>query len=96
MKRYPTEIQPDHPPMLSIGTAEGLLATAQWNVIEYPTQNALGTRYSEPDRMVFDIDPGEGVSWQDIQQAAQLVRGMLEHLGLNPSSRPAAAKACTS
>lgn len=92
MKRYPTEIHPDHPPMLSIGTAEGLLATAQWNMIEYPTQNALGTRYSEPDRMVFDIDPGEGVSWQDIQQAAQLVRGMLEHLGLKPFLKTSGGK----
>lgn len=90
--RYPTEIHPDHPPMLSIGTMEGLLATAQWNVIEYHTQNALGTRYGGPDRMVFDIDPGEGVSWPDIQEAAELVRGMLEHLGMRPFLKTSGGK----
>lgn len=71
---------------------EGLLATAQWNVIEYHTQNALGTRYGEPDRMVFDIDPGEGVSWSDIREAAQLVRGMLEHLGMRPFLKTSGGK----
>lgn len=90
--RYPTEVHPDHPPMLSIGTMEGLLATAQWNVIEYHTQNALGTRYGEPDRMVFDIDPGEGVSWSDIQEAALLVRGMLEHLAMKPFLKTSGGK----
>lgn len=79
---YPTEIPPSHPPMLLIGTKEGLLATAQWNVIEYHTQNAFGTRYGEPDRMIFDVNPGEGVSWPDIQEAALLYR----HLSPSASS----------
>jgi len=82
LMRYPTDINPGHPPMLSIASEEGLLATAQWNVIEYHTQNAVGTRYETPSRMLFDLDPGEGVSWPDIQEAAVLVRGMIEHLGL--------------
>jgi len=90
--RYPADIHPGHPPMLSIGTIEGLLATAQWNVVEYHTQNALGTKYREPDRMVFDIDPGEGVSWPDIQDAALLVRGMLEHLSLKPFLKTSGGK----
>lgn len=81
--RYPANLHPGHPPMLSIPSDAGLLATAQWNVIEYHTQNALGTRYETPCRMLFDLDPGEGVSWSDIQEAALLVRGMIEHLGLH-------------
>jgi bifunctional non-homologous end joining protein LigD len=32
--------------------------------------------------MTFDIDPGEGVTWPQIQEAAQLVRAMLDELGL--------------
>lgn len=82
LMRYPTDIHPGHPPMLSIASEEGLRATAQWNVIEYHTQNAVGTRYETPSRMLFDLDPGDGVSWSDIQEAALLVRGMIEHLGL--------------
>lgn len=90
--RYPIDIHPGHPPLLSIASREGLLATAQWNAIEYHTQNAVGTRYEKPNRMVFDLDPGEGVSWSDIQEAALLVRGVIEHLGLTPFLKTSGGK----
>lgn len=32
--------------------------------------------------MLFDLDPGEGVVWAAVQQAAQLVRVMLQEIGL--------------
>jgi bifunctional non-homologous end joining protein LigD len=92
LMRYPTTINPGHQPMLSIPSKKGLLATAQWNVIEFHTQNALGARYETPSRMLFDLDPGEGVSWSDIQEAAQLVRGMIEHLGLHPFLKTSGGK----
>ena len=57
-----------------------------------PHANALGTRYSKPSRMVFDIDLGEGVSWPDIQEAALLVRGMLEYLGMRPFLKTSGGK----
>lgn len=75
-------IFPGHPAMLEIATAEGLLSAAQMNVIEFHTWNGVKTQIDKPDRMTFDIDPGEGVSWPQIQEAAQLVRAMLEELGL--------------
>lgn len=64
--RYPVDIHPGHGPMLSIASVEGVLAAAQWNVIEFHTQNATGSAYTTPSRMVFDIDPGEGVTWANI------------------------------
>ena len=82
VKRFPGDIHPGHPPMLDVATEEGLLSTAQWNVVEYHTQNAKGSDYGRPDRMIFDLDPGDGITWQQIQVAALLVRAMLEHLGL--------------
>jgi bifunctional non-homologous end joining protein LigD len=33
--------------------------------------------------MVFDLDPGEGVDWNMIQEAAQLMHAFLGDLGLN-------------
>lgn len=39
-------------------------------------------RLSEPDRLILDLDPGEGLSWPAVQQAAQLVRVLLHGLGL--------------
>ncbi|MDQ2736162.1 MAG: ATP-dependent DNA ligase, partial [Pseudomonadota bacterium] len=35
-----------------------------------------------PDRAIFDLDPGEGVTWQQVQEAAVLTRAMLDQLGL--------------
>ena len=75
-------LDPEHPPMLDIGSASGILSAAQWNVIEFHTQNALGKAYDRPNRMVFDLDPGEGVAWKTMQEAAQLVHAFLDELGL--------------
>ena len=39
-------------------------------------------RIDKPDRVVFDLDPGEGVTWAHVQEAALLMRALLEELGL--------------
>lgn len=82
LKEFPRELDPDHPPMLEVGTAEALLSAAQFNVIEFHTQNALGRTYEKPNRILFDLDPGSGVAWAQVQEAAQLVHGFLDELGL--------------
>jgi bifunctional non-homologous end joining protein LigD len=83
IKHMKPELDPDHPPMLEVGSVQGILSAAQWNVIEFHTQNAVGRAYEKPNRMVFDLDPGEGVDWQMIREAAQLMHAFLEELGLN-------------
>jgi bifunctional non-homologous end joining protein LigD len=75
-------IFPGHPSMLEIAKPEGLLSAAQMNVVEFHTWNGTMPVIDKPDRMTFDIDPGEGISWAQIQEAAQLVRALLEELGL--------------
>jgi len=71
-----------HPPMLSVVDREGLVSAAQWNVLEFHTHSALATNYEHPDRIVFDLDPGEGTAWPMVQQAARLVQVFLADLGL--------------
>jgi bifunctional non-homologous end joining protein LigD len=78
----PEELDPGDPPMLEIASTEGILSAAQWNVVEFHTQNAVRKAYEKPDRMIFDLDPGEGVQWHAIQEAAQLMHAFLEQLGL--------------
>ncbi|TWO70477.1 DNA ligase D [Caenimonas sedimenti] len=73
---------PGHAAMLEIAAPEGLLSAAQMNVIEFHTWNGVKSGMTKPDRMTFDIDPGEGVEWPQIQEAAQLVHALLEELGL--------------
>lgn len=82
MKQMDKALDPDHPPMLEVGSVQGILSAAQWNVVEIHTQNAVGKAYETPNRMVFDLDPGEGVEWKTMQEAAQLMHAFLDELGL--------------
>ncbi|OYO27791.1 DNA ligase D [Janthinobacterium sp. PC23-8] len=82
VKQLAEKLDPDHPPMLEVASAQGLLSAAQWNVVEFHTQNALDTAYDTPNRMVFDLDPGKGVGWAAIQESAVLLRAFLTELGL--------------
>jgi bifunctional non-homologous end joining protein LigD len=82
----------EHPSMTEIATPEGLLSSAQWNVIEIHTQNATGSHYATPDRIVFDLDPGEGIEWGAIQEAAEVMRAFLQELGLKPFLKTSGGK----
>jgi len=73
---------PGHPPMVKIADPQGLLSAAQMNVVEVHTWNGVVKTIAKPDRMTFDIDPGEGVGWPQIQEAATLVRTLLDELQL--------------
>lgn len=73
---------PGHAPLLAIESIEGLINAAQLNVVEFHTWNSTTRRIDHPDRVVFDLDPGEGVTWAQVQEAAVLTRTMLEQLGL--------------
>jgi bifunctional non-homologous end joining protein LigD len=75
-------LSPGHAPWIAVASARGLLSAAQWNVVEVHTQNATHRRFEQPDRLVFDLDPGEGVAWPQVQEAAQLMHALLDQLGL--------------
>ncbi|WOB07658.1 DNA ligase D [Piscinibacter gummiphilus] len=75
-------LYPSHDPLLAIGTPLALLSAAQMNVIEFHTWNATTRAMDRPDRMVFDLDPGEGVGWPQVQEAAQLMHALLQEIGL--------------
>ncbi len=76
------KLDPGNPPMIKIDTAEGVASAAQWNVVEFHTQNATASDYAHPDRIIFDLDPGERVSWPAMREGAQLLNGLLAELGL--------------
>ena len=71
-----------HPPLLCVVNQQGVLSSAQWNVVEFHTQNTGSTTLETSDRMVLDLDPGEGVAWAAVQQAALLVQVLLIELKL--------------
>jgi bifunctional non-homologous end joining protein LigD len=71
-----------HDPLIEVVRPQGLLSAAQMNVVEFHTWNARKDRIERPDRMTFDLDPGEGVAWAQVQEAAELVHVLLKELGL--------------
>ena len=82
LRELDPSLWPGHAGLLEVPSAEALVNAAQMNVIEFHTWNSTARRIDEPDRIVFDIDPGEGVPWQRVQEAAMLTRTLLTELGL--------------
>jgi bifunctional non-homologous end joining protein LigD len=78
----PAALWPGHGRLLTVDSADALVAAAQLNVVEFHTWNSTVENLLRPDRVIFDLDPGDGVSWQHVQEAALLVRTLLGELGL--------------
>lgn len=78
--------------VLSISSLEGALALVQAGVIEI---HPWGSRLSDPerpDRLIFDLDPGEGVTWPEVEQTAIELRDRLRALGLRSFAKTTGGK----
>ncbi|MBV8397355.1 MAG: DNA ligase D, partial [Acetobacteraceae bacterium] len=69
-------------PYLAIDEAAGLIAMAQMSAIELHAWGAREGDPLHPDWVVFDLDPGDDVSWAEVVRSAHDVRARLERLGL--------------
>jgi DNA ligase D len=67
---------------LYITDVKGLVALVQMGVLEIHPWNARADRPERPDRVVFDLDPGEGLAFEDVVAGAHEVRARLSDLGL--------------
>ena len=90
--RLDRSLDPDHDPMLALSSAEALVAIAQMNVVEIHTWNATTRAIDRPDRIVFDLDPGEGVGWPEVQQAVHLLHSFLKELELASFAKTSGGK----
>ena len=81
MKDLP-DLWEGHGALLEVPSAQALVAAAQMNVIEFHTWNSVKQKIDKPDRMIFDLDPGEGVSFATVREGAELMRALLTELGL--------------
>ncbi|MDD4615856.1 MAG: non-homologous end-joining DNA ligase [Alphaproteobacteria bacterium] len=81
IKAVPIVINEDRD-YLMINDARGLLALAQMAVLEIHTWGTTVDAIDAPDRMVFDLDPDESVSFARVKDAAREVRDRLLDLGL--------------
>ncbi|MGB3718766.1 MAG: hypothetical protein DIU63_04240 [Proteobacteria bacterium] len=55
---------------LYIRNVEGLIALVQMGVLEIHPWGARNDRPDRPDRIIFDLDPGEGLGFADVMGAA--------------------------
>jgi bifunctional non-homologous end joining protein LigD len=67
---------------LMVDDLAGLIALVQMDVLELHVWGARADRIETPDRMVFDLDPDEGLPWRAVVAAAKLIRDRLAALGL--------------
>jgi bifunctional non-homologous end joining protein LigD len=65
-----------------IDDLSGLISLIQMGVLEFHPWPARADDVERPDRLVFDLDPGEGVQWNRVVEAAGHVRDLLQTLGL--------------
>jgi bifunctional non-homologous end joining protein LigD len=61
---------------------EAVVSLAQMGIVEIHTWNCTADDLERPNRLVWDLDPGPQVTWKQIVTAAELVRDVLETLGL--------------
>ena len=93
---------PSDEPLISINDLDGLLGLVQSAVLEIHPWGSTVSDWERPDMIVMDLDPGEGVPWQAVIDAAEETRqrlsrsgsgGLRQDLGWQGASRCGAAEA---
>ena len=79
-------------PYLAIDDVDGLVALTQMSAIELHPWGAAEADPLHPDWLVFDLDPGETVAFDEVIKAAHDVRGRLKQLGLTSFCRTTGGK----
>ena len=72
----------DGEPMLAIDDLSGLIGLVQAGVVEIHPWGSTIKQLEQPDRLIFDLDPGEDVTWDAVIAGAREVRDRLQKIGL--------------
>jgi bifunctional non-homologous end joining protein LigD len=67
---------------LYVDDPAGLIACVQMGAIEFHGWGARIEDYETPDRLVFDIDPDEGLGFDSVKKAARDIKRHLADMGL--------------
>lgn len=70
----------------------GLMELVQFNALEFHPWGSHAAEPDRADRVVFDLDPGEGVPFAEIKKAATDIRKLLEQLELESFLRVSGGK----
>jgi bifunctional non-homologous end joining protein LigD len=80
---------PGEGPGVYIEDLPGLITLVQFGVLEIHPWGSRVEHLEQPDRITFDLDPGPGVAWPAVVEAAERVRDIL---GLKSFAKTAGGK----
>jgi len=69
-------------PYLYVDDAKGMLTCVQMGAIEFHGWGSMVADVERPDRLVFDLDPDEGLDFGAVKKAALQLRDVLGEIGL--------------
>jgi bifunctional non-homologous end joining protein LigD len=72
------QVRDEKAPYLAVDSIPGLVALAQMGVTEIHPWGAPTKNVEKPDRLIFDLDPAEGLSFAEVVRAAQEFRRYLD------------------
>jgi bifunctional non-homologous end joining protein LigD len=67
---------------MAANSVSALVALVQWGVLELHPWGSRRPRLDRPDRLIFDFDPDDLVSWDELVAAVGVLRTLLGDLGL--------------
>jgi bifunctional non-homologous end joining protein LigD len=65
-----------------LDTLRDVVAAVQYGAVEFHTWGATVPDVAHPDRFTIDLDPDEALPWKTLREATQMVRALLDELGL--------------
>ncbi|WP_313915191.1 DNA ligase D [Tahibacter sp.] len=69
-----------------------LMELVQFNALEFHPWGSTAARPDRADRLVFDLDPGPGVTWAAVKSAARQLHDLLAKTGLESFLRTSGGK----
>jgi bifunctional non-homologous end joining protein LigD len=82
IKSIPVPMKDGVEDYVMIEDAAGLVALVQMSVLEIHPWGSTIDNLEKPDRLTFDLDPDEGLGWDQVVAGAVAVRELLQTLGL--------------
>ncbi|NVI04132.1 DNA ligase D [Paraburkholderia youngii] len=92
VEELPAELHPRHPPLLVANKPEALIGLAQMGVVELHCWNAAAPDLEHPDRIIFDLDPDPNLPWSAMLEAAELLKVVLDEIGLRSFPKTSGGK----
>ena len=77
---------------LVVRHGQSVLELVQFNALEFHPWGSHAENPDRADRIVFDLDPGPGVSWKEVVDAARKIRKLLEDLNITSFVRTSGGK----